>query len=617
MAGTRKTRIRDVPIVGFNGSRKPYFVEAGVLSEIAGMTPTIKGGYRRAPQWIDHYAVAAGESIIGSSRVGPIAAGGTPQITIATAKPTAANLIQRKVLADGTAPLFGMNFGSAQDTARRRIVYHRKNGKEYTLGWDVGDAWGEGAFHCHLFESDRTPVGVEPTDQSGISLAAGTTGGLMGTGHVRVYLAFYRTPNYGAPDLANPKDVALTGTAGTNKITVSSITPAAWTNTVFNSVWRTRVVSDDAQLPFEPVYLVHRFAKANTTDTLTASDTDVIKQPQLELGKFDFPTVGEASQFLEFLNLGEHLGFLACTGVKYDYRMYFGGYLDTEGVAVQDENWWGFSVDIPGMDTIVSWVSFRGICVALCRNGLWRLRDESSLPTAWYWEQMAAIRGEIVSAVAIVNDVVMIVGRGLGGEWNVWATDGINLNPVGDAVSTFLASDTGIISQDGLPMLIGTADARNYVMNSQGHWGKSNADTDVAWEVGRDSTFQDGAPLLAGSGGIYYEGTAFSNDSSDHAITRDFFIDIEERTEWEEVFVLATKVADDASVKVQGRVDGGDWTDMKTITVDATSGGRYSVPVPPTIRQGYRFQVKLIATDADQFTVEGVIVQARLTPTMT
>lgn len=612
-----KIRLRDVPILAFDGSQRPYFIKEGYLSDIAGFVPTIRGGYRRAPQWIDHYAAATGETLIGASRVGPIATGDTPQITIATAKPSVNAIFQYKVIADGSGSRWGMSFGSLQDYDRRRIVYHRKGGREYTLGWDP-DAYG---YHCHLFESNYTPLGVEPTDQSGIVLTPVVSGGNMGTGHVRVYLAFRRTPttyDYGAPDLGNPKDVQLTGTTGRNSIDISSITAAVWPSTSLNSVWRTRVVADAAQLPLEPVYFATVMASDATSVSLTASDAHVTQQPQLELGKFDFPGVGVASQFLEHLHLGEHLGFLAVTGVKYDYRMYFGGYLNTEGAVVQDENWWGFSVDIPTRDTIVSWVSFRGICIALCKNGLYRLRDESANPAYWWWEHMAAIRGEHVSAIAIVNDVVMIVGRGLGGEWNVWASDGINLNPVGNEVSVFLASDVGIVAPDGLPMLIGSTGARNYVMNQQGKWGKNNADTDVAWDVGRDSTFRGGAAMLAGDGGVYYEGSAFSSNTTDRAVTRDFFLDIEERTEWEEVFVLATKAGLNASVTVQGRVDGGGvWITMATITVDATSGGRYRVPIPPGIRQGYRFQVRLSAADANQFTIEGVIVQARPTPAMT
>ncbi len=621
-ANTRK-RLKDVPLIAFDGTQRPYFLKEGTLAEIAGMVPVMAGGYKRAPQWTNHWTPPTNHTIIGVSPAGAIATGGTAQITVATRESTGPALYQYKVIADGSGSTWGALFGGAQDTSRDKVVYHRSDGLELSLGFDP-TAYG---YHCTILHSDYAighhVFAVEPMDQNGITATPSTTGGHMASGYTRVFLVNKGTvmaggvSYIGAADTDNDIDVHLTGTWGVNSIALSSIPAGTWPETDKVYIYRTRVVSDSAQLPFEKAYLVKTINAGTTSTTLVSSDASIMKHEEMQTGKADFPGTGTASQFLDNLSFGEHLGHLVVTGVTKGYRMYISGYTDNDGVSQSDGGlWWQYDIELPGRDEIKSWVSHRGVLIVLGENGLYRLRDESADPSNWYLEQMAAIRGEHVNAIALATDIVMIIGRGLGGEWNIWASDGYTLKPIGDSVSGFLDSSTGILAPDGMPMLIGSSTSRNYTMNQRGVWGKNNADTDVKWDAGRDSTFRSGVPMLAGPAGIYYEGSYYLADESDYAVTREFSLALEERSEWEKVFILATKVSTNASAMIYGRVDTGSWVLMDTITISATSGGRYEVAVPDTVRQGYRFQVKVVAADAYSFTLEGVIVQANNTPPM-
>jgi hypothetical protein len=613
----KRIRIRDIPWAALDATSRPYFMSEGVLSAAEGFVPSAKGGYKRTPLWSVWSAAPSGEEIIGASAVGTIADGENPQITVATKKASANALYQRKVLSDGTWTLFGMNFGSSQDYTRSRIVYHRMGGKEYTLGWDP-DAYG---YHCHLFESKYLPAGAEPMNQNGITLTAQSSGGHMGAGYVRVYLVFHGDfsgeTRTGAPDLVHAKTVHLTGTNNANRITVGSIPAAVWPGTTHVYLYRTRVVSDSAQLEYEPAYFAQSVSAGTSAADMTSSDAQIAGNPQLETGKFNFPAVGETQKFLPYLGLSEHAGRLICWGVKYAGRMWISGYTDVDGAPEIDNNWWGYSIDLPGRDTIVSAVSFRGKCFALGLNGLYRLRDESSDPSFWYFEQMALVRGENVLGLAVAGDEVYVTGKGIGGDWNIWALDGYNLRPAGDGLRSVITKDTGVLQCSGLPLTTGDTASERYMLGEQAAWGRMNGPAGAKSSIGQNASFASGGALLATAAGIYKEGSTYSADESDYAITREFSGSIEERTEWEKVFVFASVASASVTLRVYGAADGGAWVLMGSAVISATSGGMVEIPVPAECRQGRRFRVKVAVLTAAGVTVEGVTVQARPAPEMT
>ena len=613
----KRMRIRDIPWTALDATSRPYFMGEGVLSAAEGFVPSAKGGYKRTPLWSLWSGAPSGEEIIGVSAIGTIADGDAPQISVATKKASANALYQRKVLSDGTWTMFGMNFGSSQDYTRSRIVYHRTGGKEYTLGWDP-DAYG---YHCHLFESKYMPVGAEPMNQNGLTLTAQSSGGYMAAGWVRVYLVFrgdfagdIRTS---APDLVHAKTVQLTGTNNANRISVGSIPAAVWPSTTHVHLYRTRVVSDSAQLEYEPAYFAQSVLAGTTTAEMISSDTMIAGNPQLEMGKFNFPSVGETQNFLTYLGLSEHAGRLICWGVKYAGRLWISGYTDVEGAPVLDNNWWGYGIDLPGRDTIVSAVSFRGKCFALGQSGLYRLRDEASDPSFWFWEQMAQVRGENALGLAVAGDEIYVTGKGIGGEWNIWALDGYNMRSVADGLRAVITKDTGVVQCSGMPLTAGDTASERYVLGERSAWGRMNAPAGTKWSIGQDASFVSGGALLATSAGIYKEGTSYSADESDYAVTREFTGSPEERTEWEKVFVFASAASASVSLRVYGAVDGGAWVLMGTPVISATNGGMAEVPVPAQCRQGRRFKVKVAALTAAGVTVEGVTVQARPAPEMT
>ncbi|MBN1809998.1 MAG: hypothetical protein JW909_13100 [Planctomycetes bacterium] len=612
----KRIRIRDIPLLGLDLTLRPYFLGEGVLSAAEGFVPSPRGGYERSPQWAAFSSPPQGEEIIGASRVSSITDFDDPWITVATSKPAVNALYQYKVNQQGQWSSWGMLFGSAQDYARDRIVYHRTGGREFTLGWDP-EAYG---YHCHLFESKYSPVGAEPVNQSSVTLGASSSGGALGAGYVRVYIAFYGLvngePRLGAPDLDHPKTVQLTGSGNSNRITVDDLPSAVWPSTSHVYVYRTRVVADSAQLDFEPAYLAGAVSEGTSSANLTASDADIAGNPRLESARFDFPTMGQEEQFLPALGLSEHAGRLVAWGVGQSFRLWISGYTDADGVPVIDHNWWSHAVDTPGRDEILSMVSFRGKCFALGRCGLYRLRDESSDPSFWFWEQMALLHGANPSALAVVGDDVFAVARGQEGEWNVWALDGYNLKPVGDGLRAVLSEDTGVIPFDGTAMLTGQ-DGGSHVLGPGGAWGKNNAPSGLTIGIGSHDDFQSGAFLLAGPDGMEYRASGYSGDESDYVITRDFLAGPEERTEWEKVFLFASAAQDPVTLKVYGSADGGSWTLMGTVGISAQAGGMAAVPVPAGVRQGRRFSVRITAASAGGVTLEGITVQARPAPEMT
>jgi hypothetical protein len=297
--------------------------------------------------------------------------------------------------------------------------------------------------------------------------------------------------------------------------------------------------------------------------------------------------------------------------------MWISGYTDVDGAPEIDNNWWGYSIDLPGRDTIVSAVSFRGKCFALGLNGLYRLRDESSDPSFWYFEQMALVRGENVLGLAVAGDEVYVTGKGIGGDWNIWALDGYNLRPAGDGLRSVITKDTGVLQCSGLPLTTGDTASERYMLGEQAAWGRMNGPAGAKSSIGQNASFASGGALLATAAGIYKEGSTYSADESDYAITREFSGSIEERTEWEKVFVFASVASASVTLRVYGAADGGAWVLMGSAVISATSGGMVEIPVPAECRQGRRFRVKVAVLTAAGVTVEGVTVQARPAPEMT
>lgn len=623
---SERRRLRDVPFTNLDKSRKPYFLKEGVLSDVYGFTPYYTGGYRRSPVWSTHYQAPTGEVVIGCSMVGAIVPGGTPQITLATRKASANALFQYKILADGTGTPWAMLFGSSQDYNRTRIVYHRKCGKEFTLGWDV-HAYN---YRCHLFESSCTPVGAEPISISGITLTANSSGGSIPRGWVRVQLirtGTFATPSvsevrYGAPDILVKKDVQLTGAHGANSITVTNIPAATWPTTDYTFMYRTRVVADQRQLDFEPFYYCGSIAGSATTGVITNSDTQLLEAHKLDTGKFNFPGLGTAGLFRKNLQLGEHVGRLICSGVKEDYRLYISGYDNASGLSILDDNWWGYSLDTPERTPIIGWGHAGSAMIVLCEDALLRLNDVSASPgptvaggrsqSGWYFEKLANLGGINVAAVTEVEGVIYILGKDADDTYNIWECDGYHLKPVGDALKSVLTSNIGLLSIDGHVV------TTNGYTGRYGEWGRLSVQAQgLSWSCGRNSTFRNGAPLAADGTRVYYRGSTF-NAGSDYVITRDFTLMPEERSEWEKIFVFAEKISADVTLNVSARVDDASaWTSVATLIVNATTGYVAEVNLPPSVRHGKRLQIMLRANDANDVALEGITVQARAVPMLT
>jgi len=623
-AGRR--RIRDLPFRGMDRTQQPYLLADAVLSRAEGFVPSSTGGYERTPEWAAHWSAPTGYTVVGCSEVWDYS--GTKQITVALKADDDSALTQHRVIAAGTSAAWGTPtlFSTDQDLTRDRIVYHRMGNAEYTLGWDPSvspDA--SKPFHCHLFRSNKDiwtsgvfPVGVENMDQSGISVTTDpTVDGDIPLGWVRVYVTFkgvdmdsedsqHLQHIYGAADhiAANVIDVQVTGA---DSLYVDDLpSTSIWPNTSEVLIWRTKSVQDKEQLPYEPVYLTPSEAHL-TGQSLTASDADIAENQQLQLGKFDFPSVGEAEQFLPNLGLTEHAGRLACWGVKYAYRLYLAGYTDNDGVPQVDQNFWAYYADLPNRDTILKFVSFRGKGYALGENGLYRLMDDDYLPSAWYFRKIADIRGANADAMVMAADMLWVIARGVAGTFGLYRVDGYDLFPVGGAIDAVLDSSSGVLSVDGMPFLTGTSSQR-YVMLPSGRWGRMNCITDPKWALGRDSTFHSSAPMIASAAGIYYEGATYSADGSDYIETRDYQGLPEEYTT-PDMFMLWAH-ADTVTVKSYISVDGAAYTLVKDdISVTDTAGEVIRVPVPAPASQGRRFKFKFAAYTAKQLYVDGLVTQ--------
>ena len=115
----KRMRIRDLPFAALYITRKPYFLDERMLSVAEGFIPALYGGYKRTPAWTAHWTPGGGDTIIGCSRVGPIAAWDTPQITVA--KKTASAITQYRVLANGSGGAFNNGCKRANRCLARQI----------------------------------------------------------------------------------------------------------------------------------------------------------------------------------------------------------------------------------------------------------------------------------------------------------------------------------------------------------------------------------------------------------------------------------------------------------------------------------------------------------------
>jgi len=636
-----KIRVRDLPLAALNPSTRPYFLPPGVLAEAAGFTPYAGGGYRRTPQWAAHKVLTEGYVLYAASPVGPIAAGGTAQITAAVTTGAPGHVpSQIRVLADGTAAFWGgmQGYGSNQDVTRRDFRYLRYDGAEYVVGFDVdttplGGSWGCGLFQSRQNTSENAwPVGAEPMDSADVTLTpvngGMTADGRMGRGWVRFYFA-YRTAKagaaivVGAPDLTNYKEVELTGGYNRNSVTIENLPAGNSPNTDQIHIYRTRVVATRSQLALEPAYYVRAVTDDIGSITIKEpSDADLVKGAVMER-TFNCPGMKQHGVFRGNLGLGVHLGHLWLHGVSYDHRIYFSGYTSHTGEVVPGEDYWNYFVATPRFDRIVAASSVKGKMFVLGRNGLYRLADDAVDPSAWVLEPVASLNGGVSPrAVMFSGSDIFLIARSVTGEWGVWATDGYNLARVGDEMSLIVNEDSALFDFGGMAMLGGTAEEVGHIRAPHGAWGRQNLPTGLPVEVcGRDDTFQSGAMLMAYPTGIYYAGAEYSEDESDYLITREYVSAImEERTEYEKVYVYANVPGDPCTIHVSGSINGGAWVAMSAaagVVVDTAAGGVYEVPVPPELRHGRRFSLKItVETNAD-LIVEGVVVQVRPAPAMT
>ena len=645
------TDIQDFPYKGMNRSLRPYMLGEGILSNTQGFIPSNKGGYERSKQWAAHYTLAGGGltgSILGISTLGPLYFGGTSQCTFARL-PSTGQATQHRILANGTVS--GSWGGPAQlsdyQNDPAKVAYHKWQGFEFTLGWDALTGGTGKNMGCMLaytttdgINSCLYPVGIEPISQSGITLAEEVGDSLLPSsglgfdytynGYVKVVLA-YRGNSYaymlgygstdpkdGPPDLSSLKTMRVTGSNKYMKIT--NVPAGEWPSTGYVLVYRTKVVATEAQLAIEPLYLEQ--VQAHNVGTVYCyrtgyglSDTNLVKQPRLEPGKYKFPSAKENSKYQTNLGITNHFGRLMVWGVENPSRLWIAGYTDVDGVPVVDNNFWQYSVDLEGQDNIQTIVSFKGGLLCLGENGLYKLRDEDANPKNWWFEKMAEIHGANDHAMAVIADAVFIVARSLGGQWNVWVTDGYNFKVVGDPVSTQLSSTTGVVNIDGMPVLVGDTTAERYAMAIDGRWGRLNVTTGLKWTLGRNSSWQSGAPMIATTGGVYYEGSTFSNDSSDYVETRDHFHDFKGRTQSLKLHVYCSKLSTNATLKAQQKIENGSYTAMNSdtaVTIDQTEGQKVEIGAVQGLQQARRTRFKIIASNDQQLYLEGHSLQMRV-----
>jgi len=457
--------------------------------------------------------------------------------------------------------------------------------------------------------------------QTNVTLTAQSTGGNMGAGYVRVYLAYSGGVSasntaggiLGAPDQSHHKDVHLTGTNGKNSIDVAVIPEGTWPQTTHVYFYRTRVADSQAQLDYEPAYLDSVQVDTTATISLTMSDATLVLKQRMETGMYAFPGAMLSGKFESNLGMGSHMGRLCVWGVVYPYRLYIAGYTDVDGNPIIDNDFWQYSLDLPGRDTLLDFKSFRGMGIAIGNDGLYKIYDDDSDPAYWAWQQVASLKGVNVACMEVINDIVMIVGRGQGGDIQIFAYDGYGeLMPIGDDMMGILDSSTGILSLDGLPLLTGGTNSQRHVMNDKEQWGKQNVPAGVNKVCGREATYPTASPnamILATSTGLYYEGTTYSEDESDYVETREYWTDYEEYTKWDKLWIHAVAAsATPVTATVYTSIDGADYVEAGDITINDQN--RDIEPVSLNGVRGRRLKVKISFGTAAGCTIQGITVVA-------
>jgi hypothetical protein len=617
-------RIRDLPVFRVDVTRHPYMLEGGVASDVRGLVPYQRGGFKRMPQWASHFlasTINANAYLCGLSPVGPITQGGTAQITAAV-NITGGNSTQHRIIAAGTSAAWGgPPTLAANQNMPTRVRYWRKGQKEFTVGWDATIP----NFGCHIFESrvgtavNMCYLGAEPVSHTGVTATAGATGGKLGAGCVRIYLAWYggsdSGPHFiGATDHATNLQVQVTGTANVNKITLAVLPTIAWTNSTHLYIFRTKVVGDSAQLDYEPAYFERSVvAGTATTEIGLIPDAAMTTRMQLEMGQYSWPYAKLHTQWLANLGIGEYQGRLLVWGAGYAQRLHISGYVNNDKEAALDDNSWAFDVDAPGNDTIVGVAPIGRRLLILGENGIYRLRDEDDLPDVWEMEQIARLRNESVDGFMMSGDNVFCVARDGYGDVNVYACDGYQLKRVGCDVARLVSVSDRLIDMDGVPMIAGAGDSDKRILYPNMVWGSMNAPAACRWTPGRYSTFRSGGLLLGTSAGVYYEGATYSSDESDYYDSREFKLDEEEYSEWQKVYIHAVRLsANNVTAKIYASVDGGAWTELggSPITINSLERGIYELGLDTgTMRTARRIKFRVAFTAAQPAAITGITVQ--------
>jgi hypothetical protein len=522
-------------------------------------------------------------------------------------------------------------YANNQDNTRTRVLYHRTQGREITLGWDLDTADANQKYGCALLESAvngahlAEPVCVEPYNAAAVTCTPATTGGHMGAGWVRLYFGYrgvdYPTvTRYGGVDHTNYKDVLLTGTNNVNSIAITGMLAGTWEQTDRVCIYRTKVVSSQAQLPYENAYLEIIQTDATLTATGGAiTDAVLITQMLCQLGKYGFPSDKQHSKFYANLGIAEHKQQPMVWGVMYPWRLYGAGYTDSDGEVDLDFAYWGYTWDMPGQDTIVCAVSVGGKFIILGEYGVYQLMDDDYDPNNWEIQQIGSLRGANAYGMVLSDDKGYMVVRGANGEWNIYEADVYQFRPIGDVVAGKLDSSTGLISLDGYPVCVTGANSRRYAMIPYG-LGRPNIPDATKWSLGRYSTFVSGAPLLATTAGVYYEGATYSTDGSDYVATREYIDDPVEDETADRLWVHAIKTgATSCTATVQISRDGAAYATLpkSPITISTTDRGVYDVGVDAANRNCKRYRVKVACTANAGIVIEGFSMQVKPTEQQT
>jgi hypothetical protein len=150
--------------------------------------------------------------------------------------------------------------------------------------------------------------------------------------------------------------------------------------------------------------------------------------------------------------------------------------------------------------------------------------------------------------------------------------------------------------------------------------GRPNIPDATKWSLGRYSTFVSGAPLLATTAGVYYEGATYSTDGSDYVATREYIDDPVEDETADRLWVHTIKTgATSCTATVQISRDGAAYATLpkSPITISTTDRGVYDVGVDAANRNCKRYRVKVACTANAGIVIEGFSMQVKPTEQQT